>query len=155
MGQDRMRPEGRPQAGKFWKRPKIRTELKLTDDQVRDFEEIFLRNRKALIDLKADVEKKQLDLDEAISDNRSDDKKLAAQVDVVEQARGRLGKARAMMMIEMRRVLSPEQRERLEQLRAERDDQQGPGMRERGPHGGGTRGRPGPPPPPPEDEEGE
>ncbi|TMA89916.1 MAG: periplasmic heavy metal sensor [Deltaproteobacteria bacterium] len=106
--------------GKFWKKSDVRKELHLTDDEVRNFDRIFARDQNKLKDLKADVEKRREDLDAMLVADKVDDKQVLDQVDVLEQARARLGKARAMMVLEMRSVLTPEQRTKLAQLRAER-----------------------------------
>lgn len=128
-------------AGKFWKRPQVRRELKLTPDQVAKLEEIFLRNERALIDLRADAEKRQLELGQLLDDPAADERKLEIQVEKTEEARAKLAKARAMMMLEVRKVLTPEQREKLEQMRERAGDR----LRERrGP--GGPGGPDGPPP---------
>ena len=106
--------------GKFWKKSDVRKELHLTDDEVRNFDRIFARDQNKLKDLKADVEKRREDLDAMLVADKVDDKQVLDQVDVLEQARARLGKARALMVLEMRSVLTPEQRTKLAQLRAER-----------------------------------
>lgn len=144
------RPEGPPgggrHLGKFWRRPEVRQQLNLTDDQVRQLDEVFVRNEKALIDLKADVEKRQLDMQNLVADHRAEDKKLEQAIDRLEDARAKLGKARAMMLLDIRRILTPEQRDRLEQIRAERREQRRDQMD--GQHGrGGHRGRSGAPAP--------
>jgi len=110
--------------GKFWKKSDVRKELHLTDDEVRNFDRIFARDQNKLKDLKADVEKRREDLDAMLVADKVDDKQVLDQVDVLEQARARLGKARAMMVLEMRSVLTPEQRAKLAQLRAERREHQ-------------------------------
>ncbi len=109
-------------AGKFWRRPLVQAELKLTTEQIRDLDDIFSKNQKALIDLKADAEKRQLDLDALLADRGADENKLAAQVDLVEESRAKLGKARAAMMLDVRKVLTPDQREKLQQYRDRRQE---------------------------------
>ena len=81
--------------GKFWKKSDVRKELHLTDDEVRNFDRIFARDQNKLKDLKADVEKRREDLDAMLVADTVDDKQVLDQVDVLEQARARLGKARA------------------------------------------------------------
>ena len=107
--------------GKFWKRDKVRRELQLDEDKVRNLEEIFTRNQNALTDLEADVKKKRADLETLLTDEAADDQQILAGVDLLEQARARLGKARVTMLLQMRRVLTPEQREKLHRL-ADDDD---------------------------------
>ena len=99
--------------GKFWKKGDFRRKLELTEDQVRSLEQIFARNEQTLADLEADVEKKKTDFDALLADDRDDDKRIMAEVDLLEKARANLGKARVTMLLAMRKILTPEQREKL------------------------------------------
>ena len=78
---------------------------------------MLARNRQPLEDMEADVKKKRAALDALLADDLAGEATTLAQVDQIEQARARLGKARVAMLLEMRRVLSPEQRGQLVQLR--------------------------------------
>jgi len=102
--------------GKWWKKPRIAREIGLTDDQSRRIEDIFVRSRPKLIDLKADLEKKQFDLQTAMENNapRPDvEKKL----DAVENARKDLQKTRVLMLLDIKNELKPDQWEKLRQMR--------------------------------------
>ena len=107
--------------GKFWEKSKVCRKLQLTDDEVRTLESIFSRKQQTLSDLESDVESKKDDLDTlltlSIADGRADEQKILAQVDQLEQARAKLGKARVTMLLEMRNVLTPGQRATLARLR--------------------------------------
>ena len=115
--------------GKWWKRPRVVQEIGLTDDQSRRIEDVFVKSRPKLIDLKADLEKKQFDLRQALEHDaeRAD---VERKLDSVEAARRELQKTRVLMLLDMRSVLKPEQWERLKQMREElrerrRDGRQG------------------------------
>jgi len=99
--------------GKFWKRGDVRRKLELTEDQVRSLEQIFARNEQMLADLEADVKKKKADFEALLADDRDDDKRIMAEVDLLEQARANLGKARVTMLLAMRKILTSKQREKL------------------------------------------
>ena len=103
--------------GKFWRRDKVRHQLRLTDDEIDKLEDILARNRQGLEDMKADVKKKRATLDALLTDDRTDEATILGQVDLIEHARAKLGKARVTMLLEMRGVLTPEQRRQLAQLR--------------------------------------
>jgi Spy/CpxP family protein refolding chaperone len=113
--------------GKWWKRPAIVRELELTPEQQDRLDAILAKNRRDFVDLKADVEKKQLDVEELMSRKDSDPKKVTAAIDAVEQSRAKLRKATSLMILEMRGVLTDAQWkkvvERREQWRLERRDQ--------------------------------
>ena len=102
--------------GKFWKKGDVRRKLGLTEDQVGSLEQIFARNQQTLVDLEADVKKKRADFEGLLADDRNDDNRIMAEVDLLEQARANLGKARVTMLLEMRRVLTPAQRNTLAEL---------------------------------------
>jgi Spy/CpxP family protein refolding chaperone len=102
--------------GKFWKKDKERRELDLSDDVVRDLERIFTKNQQTLIDLEAEFKRKRAALDALFTEDQVEDKQFMTQVDLLERARADLAKARVLMLLEMRRVLSPTQREALGRL---------------------------------------
>ncbi len=95
----------------------LRHQLRLTDDEIDKLEDILARNRQRLEDMKADVKKKRATLDALLTDDRTDEATILGQVDLIEHARAKLGKARVTMLLEMRGVLTPEQRRQLAQLR--------------------------------------
>jgi len=127
--------------GKWWKRPAIVRELGLTAEQQEKLDAILAKNRRVFIDLKADVERRQLDVEELMAKKDSDPKKVAAAIDAAEQSRGQLRKSFALMVLDMRGVLTEAQwkmvverreewrQERREQFRALRPGRGGPGGR--------------------------
>jgi len=97
-------PEGPP--GKWWKRPAIVQTLNLSLEQQSKLEDVFSRRRREFVDLKADVERRQIDVEELVAAKDSDPKKVAASVDAMEQSRLKLRKAVTMMFLEQKDVLS-------------------------------------------------
>ena len=104
--------------GKWWKHPRVVTEINLTSDQVREIDAIFGRARPRLVDGKAELEKRQGDLQDAI-DSNADRRDIEARIDAVESARANLQKARILMILDMKQTLKPEQWERLVRMRQE------------------------------------
>ncbi len=100
-------PETPP--GKWWKRPRVVQLLKLTAEQQDKLEAIFARNRRSFIDLKADVEKSQIDVEELVAKKDADPKKVSEAIDALEQARAKLRKSVAMMFLDQKAVLTQEQ----------------------------------------------
>ena len=105
--------------GKWWKRPRLAEEVGLTADQQQQIEKIFVHSRPKLIDLKADLEKKQLALQVAMEDRGVERREVEKKIEAVETARAELQKARALMILDMKQVLKPEQWERLLRRRDE------------------------------------
>jgi Spy/CpxP family protein refolding chaperone len=115
-------PEAPP--GKWWKRPRIVQMLNLSGDQQAKLEDIFSRRRREFVDLKADVERHQIDVEELVAKKDSDPKKVSASVEALEQSRLKLRRALTMMFLEQKDVLTAEQwqqvLDRREQWRKER-----------------------------------
>ncbi|MGH9442647.1 MAG: Spy/CpxP family protein refolding chaperone [Thermoanaerobaculia bacterium] len=112
--------------GKWWKNPRAVRTLGLTASQVDEIETIFLHVRPQLIDLRADLEKKKLVQDSLMERPDVKTEEAGKAIDETERARSRLEKERAMMFLQIRQVLTPEQRqkilERREDLRERRLD---------------------------------
>ncbi len=123
-------PMHRDGLGAWWKNSEIVSQLQLSDDQVKNIEQAFLEHRLKLVDLRADLEKQELQLGPLLDADRPDEQKVAAQIDRVTSARGRLEKENAMMMLAIRRVLTVDQWKKLQTFR-----------REHGPGPGGERQR--------------
>lgn len=128
-------PEAPP--GKWWKRPRVVQMLRLSPEQQEKLEEIFARNRRSFVDLKADVEKNQIDLEELVTKKDADPKRVSAAVDALEASRMKLRKSVTMMFLDQKAVLTPHQwtqiverredwrRERMEERRRGEMDRRG------------------------------
>jgi Spy/CpxP family protein refolding chaperone len=156
-GPDRERPAERGPGGAmgivppgtWWKNPEIITALTLTADQQKKMDEIFRQNRIALIDVKASLEKEQINLEPLLNANPVDSAKAMAEISKIADLRAGLEKANAKMLLSLRSVLTAEQWTKLQDLQHSHrkgpgPDAQGPG---RGKGGRGPGGQAGPPPP--------
>jgi Spy/CpxP family protein refolding chaperone len=106
------------QAFKWWQSDQFRRELGLTQDQSGKIEDIFQHTLPALRNQKTALDKAEADFNQMVE--TSDDAQVMSQVGVVEAARAELNKSRTMMLLRMRRVLSPDQRVRFVQLQQQR-----------------------------------
>lgn len=97
-------------------------EIGLTSEQSDQVEKIFVRERGKLIDLRADLEKKQLGLESAMENPAADRADVEKRIGAVEAARAELQKTRALMYLDMKQVLKPEQWSRLVQMRQQRQE---------------------------------
>lgn len=97
-------------------------EIGLTPEQSDQVEKIFVRERGKLIDLRADLEKKQLGLETAMQNPAADRGDVEKRIAAVEAARAELQKTRALMYLDMKQVLKPEQWSRLVQMRQQRQE---------------------------------
>lgn len=112
--------------GRWWNNPKVIERLKLTDDQRKAFDAILLQHREKLIDLRANVEKAELEMEPLMRDDQPNEGKILAQIDKVAQARAELEKAHARYLLALRSKLTPAQWKQVEEFR--RDHGAGPGM---------------------------
>lgn len=103
--------------GKWWKRPVVARQLQLSADQTAALEKIFARSKPKLIDLRADLEKKQFAYDEAMLEENVDRKAIETLIEAREDARAALQKELSLMELDMKQVLKPDQRERLIRMR--------------------------------------
>jgi len=124
--------------GRWWNNPKMAQELNLTDQQKKQMDDIFLQHRLKLIDLNANLEKQETLFRPMIEADQPDETKILAQIDAIAQARADLEKADARMLFDIRKVLTPEQWQKLKTLHEEhREDR----MRDRHPGPGGPDGQ--------------
>ena len=122
--------------GKWWKRPRIAAAIELTPDQEKQLDQIFARNRPKLIDLRAEFDKREFEFQQAMEASDTVDRKAVAScIEAREEARAKLQKELALMVLDMKRVLRPEQwdrltkmqqavRERMQEKRREMRDEQ-------------------------------
>ncbi len=146
--------------GRWWNNPRIIERLKLTDAQRKEFDNILLQHKEKLIDLRANVEKAELEMQPLVGADQPNETQILAQIDKVAQARAELEKANARYLLDLRSKLTPEQWKEVQDFRQnrgmERDDHgwgKGGQMRGRMRDGNGPgaapSGQQGAPPPPP------
>ena len=111
--------------GRFWNNPKIVERLKLTDEQRKAFDGILLEHREKLIDLRAGVEKAELEMEPLIGADQPDEGRILAQIDKVAQARAELEKANARYLLAIRGKLTPEQWKQVQAFRANHEQERG------------------------------
>lgn len=131
--------------GRWWNNPKVVERLKLTDEQRKAFDGILLEHREKLIDLKASVEKAELEMEPLVSADQPNEARILAQIDKVAQSRAELEKANARFLLAIRNKLTPEQWKQIQAFRASHGEERGWGRdgRERDGQGPNRRG-PGP-----------
>jgi len=142
--------------GRWWNNPKIVERLKLSDDQRKAMDDIFQKHREKLVDLRANLEKAEIELEPLVKADQPSESAVMSQIDKVAQARAELEKANARFLFALRAKLTPDQwkqvqdfRQNHEGMRREwRRDGRGPGDRPGDRPGGDDKGAPPPPPGP-------
>ncbi|MBI4444572.1 MAG: periplasmic heavy metal sensor [Acidobacteria bacterium] len=97
--------------------PRMRTELGLTDDQVKKLEEIAFNTPKSLIQHSSDLRVRQLELGRLTTAENPDKSAIDRKLQEVAQAQSALSRARIYGLIDARAVLTAEQRSKLQDLR--------------------------------------
>ena len=122
-------------------------EAGVNEAQLRQFQETFQSNRHQLIDLRADVEKKEGDLQVVLDAAQVDPAQAERAVDAMLEARNRLAKVTTMMMVRMRQVVTQEQWRKIAELQRRMPAPPAPAPGP--PPPGSPQGAPRPPGPPP------
>lgn len=108
---------------KWWEA--YRAELRLTPDQATRIDAIFETTFPQLRASYGELSRREEQLSASISANDATEAEVLRQADQIESIRGELNKTRVLMLFRMRRVLSPEQRDKLQVLRKDRDRDRG------------------------------
>lgn len=117
-GPEMMKPGGGPGGHGFF--IGMKKELGLSDAQVEKLKSIRVRNEKKAIQDRADVEIMELELRELMSEDDVDVKAVDRKIDQIAAQRAKMQKNRIHAMLEAKKVLKPEQREKLKELRGRR-----------------------------------
>lgn len=138
MAQGPMMPKG-----KWWRMPEVAKQLKLTAEQQTKLDEVFNGSQSELIDLKADADKRGIELRAQLEKPQVARKEALAAAQQLGVARARLFEREVAMMVDMKSVLNEEQwsmlrtklAERMGRMRDEmRDGSDGPPPRQGNPN---------------------
>jgi Spy/CpxP family protein refolding chaperone len=105
-----------PGPHKWWKDSETVKQLQLSDGQATQIEQAFTDSKMRLIDMVAALQKEELKLETLINADNPNENAVSNQVDQVVQARGKLEKEHAMMMLNIRRLLSLDQWKKLQSI---------------------------------------
>jgi Spy/CpxP family protein refolding chaperone len=124
-------PPGREGPKKWWIDPELRTELGITDQQSAALDQVWQKSLPHRTDSRDRLEKLDAVLQKLILE-AADEATVTAQLDRVEAARSDANKARVLMLYRMNKLLTQEQRARLDakvKAMRERDGRRGGGPR--------------------------
>jgi Spy/CpxP family protein refolding chaperone len=105
----------------WWKADDTRAELGSTDKQSKDIDDIFQATLPSLRAAKEDLDKLDEAVGRLIKEGMADIAVVARQVGQAEQARANLTTKRTVMLYQMHRLLTPEQRVKLDAMFARRE----------------------------------
>jgi len=104
------------QSFKWWQSEKFQHNLGLSPDQVSRLEGVFQASLPALRAHKAALDRLETELSHLVADGSVDEVQVVQQVDRVEAVRSDLSRTRVLMLVRMRRILTPDQRVKLTAL---------------------------------------
>ena len=99
----------------WWRNSDVAQKLNLSDQQKQQLEEAFGRARLQLVDMKAQVEKEQIKLQNLMNADTLQEQQVLAQIDAVQAARAKLGRNFALMALTFRKILTSDQWKTLQQ----------------------------------------
>jgi Spy/CpxP family protein refolding chaperone len=108
---------------KWWQDEKSRTDLGLSADQSAQIEEIFQSNVPRLKSQSDDLKRLERQLSDLISSDTTTEAEVVPQVELLAAARGQLDRTRILMLFRMRRILTPEQRQKMKALHSAGEQQ--------------------------------
>jgi Spy/CpxP family protein refolding chaperone len=108
-----------PKPSKWWQNPACKARVGLSDAQTTEIERIFQSVRQELWAEKQELERQEAALSRLLADRDADEAVVVRTIDRVEAARSALAKTRTLMLYRMHRLLSPDQRLRLESFERE------------------------------------
>ena len=92
-------------AGKWWYNPKVVQNLNLTQNEIRQLDQLYVDSYRRLIELKNTVEREQFELDTLVSKKTVDDAKVREQFKRLESARTDLADERLRFVIGVREII--------------------------------------------------
>ncbi len=104
-------------SGRWWENPRVAERVGLTPEQQTKLRELVFDHARRMIDLNAAVKKQELELKEVVDRPELDVKAVRQSFAALQQARQRLESERFELLLAVRQVLTPQQWERMVQLR--------------------------------------
>lgn len=114
---------------KWWQSPELSKDLRLTTGEKQSLDDLFVKNRNTLIDLKSSLMKDRFKLHDMIEKDTVNETSVLAQNKVIEEDRLKLSNERIKYMLGMRKILGPDRFHRLtakfHEMRGKRHSHQG------------------------------
>jgi Spy/CpxP family protein refolding chaperone len=102
--------------GAWWRNSEVGKQLALSDVQAQQIEKIFQDHRTQLLSLHTALSQQEARLQPMVAAGHPDVSQVFAQIDRVAEARAELEKENSRMLFAMRRVLTAQQWQKLDQL---------------------------------------
>lgn len=103
--------------GPFFRHPELAKKMELTDKQIDQIKDLFLDMEKKRIELRADLQLKELELRQAMDSPKPDEGKVRKLVKQIGTMKTDLHMTRIDQQLGLKKILTPEQQEKLRQFR--------------------------------------
>jgi Spy/CpxP family protein refolding chaperone len=100
-------------SGKWWYNQKVVQNLNLTQNEIRQLDQLYVDSHRRLIELKNAVEREQFELDTLLGKKKVDDAKVREQFKRLEKARTDLADERLGFVIRVREIIGAERFQQL------------------------------------------
>ena len=100
-------------SGKWWYNQKVVQNLNLTQQEIRQLDQLYVNSHRKLIKLKNAVEREQFELDTLLSKKKVDDAKVREQFKRLENARTELANERLGFVIRVREIIGADRFQQL------------------------------------------
>ncbi len=124
---------------RWWKMPKAAKDLQITPDESKKLDSLYTASKNALIEIKADMEKKMLALEMQVSADDLDQKACLKVFEEVQAIRTRMAVERFQFVLETRSILG---NDRFRSLMKVHEQKRGQTFRRKGPQMDDGRGNP-------------
>lgn len=124
--------------GKWWRSPRLSEQLNLSDEQKTQLDELYLNNRRNLIELKSALERERLELENLLDTETLNEPATLNQFEKLEKARANLATERFRYLLQVRKTIGYD---RFKSLHEHFREFRRQGKR-RSPHSEEDRGRP-------------
>lgn len=91
--------------GKWWHIPKVAKKLELSKEEKRELDDLFVKSRRRLIDLKSTIEKEQFELENLLESETLDETATMEQFKKLEKAREDISTERFSFLLKVRKIL--------------------------------------------------
>ncbi len=101
---------------KWWRIPSVAERLDLKDAEKKELDQLFVKSRRNLIDLKSNLEKERFELDNLMGQETLSEEAVMKQFKKLEKARANLAAERFRFLLQVRKVLDSERYQNLKIL---------------------------------------
>ncbi len=113
--------------GRWWQVPSMADRVGVSQSERDALDSLYVQNRRALLDLKGDVERERFELDNILGQKNFNERAAMNQFKKLEQQRAKLSTERFRYLLQVRKILGQERYQRLMAMAGEFRERRGRG----------------------------